>query len=231
MESLERSSAVIDLGKRLVAELKLGDDVAAQWMAHLLAERIQDAENAPLENRVAAQNSCADLVLQLWGRRHSLPSRLRPMKKLEPLLRTLDSLDVNSGQRLRFMQEPPENAKIEEGIKEWLDAAVTVDDAARILVQYYLATAAEQASDEARPWIQSAVDAGADVTLEARVVRFVDSGLDRLSGAAQVARKILKKKIQTLETFASLAASHAAELRAKHDLLTDEADGAEPDDE
>lgn len=48
MESLERSSAVIDLGKRLVTQLKLGDDDLAQWMAHALAERIKDAENALL---------------------------------------------------------------------------------------------------------------------------------------------------------------------------------------
>ena len=65
MESLERSSAVIDLGKRLIAQLKLGDDETAQWMAHALAERIQDAENACPEGRVAAQNSCAELVFQL----------------------------------------------------------------------------------------------------------------------------------------------------------------------
>src|ERR1035437_1694863 len=101
MESLERSSAVIDLGKRLVARLKLGDDETAQWMAHALAERIHDAENAPPEGRAAAQSSCAELVFLLWERRYSLPSQLRPLKKLEPLLRTLDSLDASNGPRFR----------------------------------------------------------------------------------------------------------------------------------
>jgi hypothetical protein len=231
MESLERSSAVIDLGKRLVAELKLGDDVTAQWMAHVLAERIHDAENASTEGKAAAQASCAELVFQLWERRYSLPSRIRPLKKLEPLLRTLDSLDASNGPRFRFMQEPPADVKVEEGVKEMLDAALAVDGAARILVQYYLASAAEQASEEAKPWIQGAVDAGADMTLEVRVVRFVDRGLDRSSDEASVAREVLKKKIRMLETFSSLAASHAADLRAKHGLLTDEADDAESDDE
>lgn len=231
MESLERSSAVIDLGKRLVTQLKLGDDEPAQWMAHALAERIKDAENAPPEKRIAAQSSCAELVFQLWERRYSLPTQLRPLESLEPLLQTLNSLDTTSGPRFRFMQERPADMKVDEGVEKTLDLAVKLDDAARILVQYFLATAAEQASEEAQPWIQSAIDAGAEVSLEVRVVRFVDSGLDRSSDEARVARGTLKNKIRKLEIFADLAATHAADLRAKFDLRTDEADDAEPNDE
>lgn len=231
MESLERSSAVIDLGKRLLAQLKLGDDETAQWMAHALAERINDAENAPPEKRVAAQNSCAELVFQLWERRYSLPAQLRPLRSLEPLLRTLNSLDASNGPRFRFMQERPADVKVEEGVEKTLDLAVKLDDAARILVQYFLATAAEQASEKTRPWIESAIDARADVALEVRVVSFVDGGLDRSSDEAKVARETLKNKIRKLEIFADLAASHAADLRAKFDLRTDEADDAEPNDE
>lgn len=231
MESLERSSAVIDLGKRLVTHLKLGDDELAQWMAHALAERIKDAENAPPEKRVAAQSSCAELVFQLWERRYSLPNQLRPLKSLEPLLRTLNSLDTTIGPRFRFMQERPADMKVDEGIEKTLDLAMKLDDAARILMQYFLATAAEQASEETQPWIQSAIDAGADMSLEVRVVRFVDSGLDRSSEAAKIAKEALNDKIQKLEVFASLAAALAKDLRAKHGLLTDEADDSEPNDE
>lgn len=231
MESLERSSAVIELGKRLVTQLELGDDESAQWMAHALAERIKAAENAPPEKQVVAQSSCAELVFQLWERRYSLPTQLRPLKSLEPLLRTLNSLDTTSGPRFRFMQERPADMKINEGVEKTLDLAMKLDDAARILVQYFLATAAEQASEETQPWIQSAIDAGADVSLEVRVIRFVDSGLDRSSEAAKMAKEALNDKIQKLEVFASLAAALAKDLRAKHCLPTDEADDAEPNDE
>lgn len=231
MELLERSSAVIDLGKRLVTQLKLGDDEPAQWMAHALAERIKDAENSPPEKRVAAQSSCAELVFQLWERRYCLPTQLRPLRSLEPLLRTLNSLDASNGPRFRFMQEKPADVKVDESVEKKLDLAVKLDDAARILVHYFIAAAAEEAAEEAKPWIQSAADAGADVTLEVRVVSFVDDGLARSSDEAEVARETLKSKIRKLEIFASLAASHAADLRAKNDLLTDEADVAEPDKE
>ena len=231
MESLERSRAVIELGKRLIEQLKLEDDETTQWMAHVLAERIHDAESAPPEDRITAQNSCAELVFHLWARRYSLPARLRPFKNLEPLLRTLDRLDASNGSRFRFMHEPPADVEVEEDVAMMLSLAVKLDDAARILVQYFLAMAAEQASQELEPWIQSAVDAEADVALEARIINFVDSGLDCSLDDAKFARETLKDKIQKLETFASLAASHAADLRAKHDLLVDEVNDAKSNDE
>ena len=129
------------------------------------------------------------------------------------------------------MHERPADMKVDEGVEKMLDLAMKLDDAARILVQYFLATAAEQATEETQPWIQSAIDAGADVSLEVRVVRFVDSGLDRSSEAAKIANEALNDKIQKLEVFASLAAALAKDLRAKHSLLTDEADDTEPNDE
>lgn len=229
MESLERSRAVIDLGKRLVTQLKLGDDEIAQWMAHALAERIQNAENSPPEDRAAAQNSCTELIFQLWERRYCLPYQLRPLKKLEPLLRTLDSLDVTNSPQFRFAQELPTDIKVEEDIKILLDAAVTLDDAARILVHYFLATAAEQATEETTPWIQSAADAGADVTLEVRLLSFVDEGLDRSSDKSKVTRDTVRNKLEKLELFMSLAASHIADLKTKHDLLLDGEDDTNPD--
>jgi len=231
MESLERSRAVIELGKRLIAQLKLGDDELTQWMAHMLAERIHNAETALPEDRLAAQNSCAELVFQLWAQRYSLPPRLRPLKKLEPLLRTLDAIDATNGPRFRYMHEPPAEVEVEEDVAKLLGLAVKLDDASRILVQYFLAVAAEQASDESMSWIQSAVDAEADVTLEVRIIGFVNGGLDGASDEAKFSRDSLLDKIQKLETFASLATAHAAELRAKHNLPADEVTDSESDDD
>jgi len=231
MESLERSRAVIELGKRLITQLKLGDDELTQWMAHLLAERIHHAEAGPSEDRVAAQNSCAELVLQLWTQRYSLPPRLRPLAKLEPLLRTLDALDVTNGPRFRFMHEPPADIEVDTDVAKLLSLAVKLDDASRILVQYFLAAAAEEASEESKLWIQSAVDAEADVTLEVRIIGFVNGGLDRASDETKFVREALLDKIQKLETFASAAAAHSAELRARHDMLDDDVNDVESNDD
>lgn len=222
MESLERLSAVIDLGKRLVAQLKLGEDETAQWMAHTLAERIKLAEDSPSEERNTAQKSCAELVFQIWERRYSLPSRLRPFKELEPILRTLNSLDISNGPRFRFMQEPPAEVESDNDSKQLLELAAALDSTARILVQSLIASAAEHASKEAQPWIQSAAEAGADVMLETRIVSFVNAGLNDVADEADVHRQALKKNIEKLEFFASIAATHAAELRTKHGLQANE---------
>lgn len=222
MESLERSKAIIDLGKKLIAKLKLGDDELAQWMAHLLAERIHNAETANLEDRVTAQNSCAELIFRLWAQRYSLPDRLRPLEKLEPLLNTLDALDTSNRPRFRFMDELQVDLKVEEHVATMLDIAIKIDDASRIMVQYFLATAAEQASEEAKPWILSAIDAGADVMLEARIINFVDHGINGSDNVDEIALSTLKSKIQKLEAFASLAASLAAELIEKQNAAINE---------
>jgi hypothetical protein len=83
MESLDRSRAVIELGKRLVVQLKLGDDLLSQWMAHLIAERMDAVEHALPEARTSAQDACAATVFQLWDHRNSLPAHIRPFRALE----------------------------------------------------------------------------------------------------------------------------------------------------
>lgn len=80
MESLDRSKAVIELGKRIVAGLKLGDDVTAQWIAHMVAEKISAAEHASEDMRDAAIAECVDVVLKLWAHRYTLPPYMRPLR-------------------------------------------------------------------------------------------------------------------------------------------------------
>ena len=69
MKSLDRSKAVIELGKRIVAGLKLGDEVTAQWMAHLVAEKISAAEQASETARDDAMAECVDVILKFWAHR------------------------------------------------------------------------------------------------------------------------------------------------------------------
>lgn len=224
MESLERSSAVIDLGKRLVAQLKLGDDILAQWMAHMIAERIDAAEKAEPSERAAAQTACAEVILQLWNRRNSLAERLRPFKGLEPLIRTLDSLDVSNGPRFRYFPERPPGLETapDETSKQLIELAEGVDYSARALIHHLLAEAFEEARNEARPWIQAAVDANADTTLEVRIVGFLDDNAAELADGDAKAREAEEEKIARLEAFAELAAAYAYELRVKHGLVVDD---------
>lgn len=219
MESLDRSKAVIDLGKRLVAELNLSDDMMAQWMAHLIAERMDAAEHTSPEARASAQDACARVIFELWAHRNSLPSHIRPLRELEPLLQTLASLDVDNGPRFRYFPQHPSEVELEgaetQG-SQLLKAAVSLDYSARVLIQYLLSSEAESVGAKVIPWLDAAINAEADAVLEARVVEFVTAGA-KLPGADEVARKALLDKIEKLEAFSQLATAVAAELKSKLD--------------
>lgn len=222
MESLDRSKAVIALGKRLVTQLNLGDDMMAQWMAHLIAERMDAAEHASTEERASAQDACARVIFELWARRNSLPPHVRPFRELEPMLQTIASLDIDSGPRFRYFPQHPSDEELEAAEaqrSQLLKAAVNLDYSARVLIQYLLSSAAESVGAKVIPWLDAAVNAKADAVLEARVIEFVTAGA-KLPGADEVAREALLDKIEKLEAFSQLATAVATELRSQLDPPT-----------
>jgi hypothetical protein len=98
------------------------------------------------------------------------------------------------------MHEAPAEVKVGKDVVKLLGLAVKLDDESRILVQYFLAAAAEETSEESKPWIQSAADARADVTLEVRIIGFLNSGLDHSADEANFVRETLLEKIQKLDS-------------------------------
>ncbi|MFD2642682.1 AVAST type 3 anti-phage proein Avs3b [Pseudomonas japonica] len=214
MESLDRSKAVIELGKRIVAGLMLGDDVTAQWMAHLVAEKISTAEDAPESARDAAVSECVDFILKLWAHRHTLPPYMRPLRELDPLLRTLNSLGLNKADGLRFLVRPPSSEELEsatEEEKKYFEFAIATDQAARELIRYALSAGAERSVNVVKPWLEEVVEGGLDATVELRVSRFVEEGL--LTRQKQVKQQDMLDRIDRLESFANAALVLAEEMR------------------
>lgn len=226
MESLARSKAVIELGKRLAATMAEDEDLTAEWMAHLVAERIQAAEQAPPEARVAAEDACASAILRLWEHRYSAPPRFNPLRDAEPVMRTLASLDSKQEKRY-FIPEALEVARTEDckNPNDWLKLALQLDRAARDLIEFAIRSGAEEAlaSDEFRSALSAAMESKSDVALEVQVVRFVledgiELGVDAElnSRARDLADKLILGKIERLERFAELAQSAATRLKVRH---------------
>lgn len=214
MESLDRSKAVIELGKRIVAGLKLGDDVVAQWMAHLVAEKISAAEGAPDDTRDAAVTACVEAILKLWADRYALPSYMRPLKELDPLLHTLKSLSLDEADGYRYFSRAPRDEELDgatEDEKELFELAIGIDHAARELIRHLLGAASERSADSVRVWLEDAVKGGLDVTVELSVSRFVADGLLKAKEEAQ--QKAMLKRIERLESFAGAALALAGEMR------------------
>ena len=141
--SLTRSSAVLELGKKIVAQLDGKDDLLASWMAHYIAQRIEEAENASAEAKLTAEDVCANAILELWRYRSYLPNHLRPFGELEPIQRTLASLDVD-GTDYRYhptILHEAATADAEDDAKQWLELAIGLDYSARLLIQSALRSA------------------------------------------------------------------------------------------
>ena len=214
MESLDRSKAVIELGKRIVAGLKLGDDIAAQWMAHLIAEKISAAEQATDNTRNAAVAVCIEAILKLWANRYALPPYMRPLRELDPLLRTLKSLSLDEADGYRYFSRAPRDEELDGATgdeKRLFELAIGLDHSARELIRYFLCVAAERSADSVRLWLKEAVRGGLDVTVELSVSRFVADGLLKAKEEAQ--QKVMLKRIERLESFADAALALAAEMR------------------
>lgn len=214
MESLDRSKAVIELGKRIVAGLKLGDDVTAQWMAHLVAEKISAAEHASETAREAAVAECVDVILKLWAYRYTLPPYMRPLRELDPLLRTLNSLGVNEEDELRFFARPPSSEELEgatEDEKKLFEFAIGIDHVARELIRHALSVAAERSVDVVKPWLEEAFKGSLEATVELRISRFVAEGL--LKGQEKAKQRAMLDRIDRLESFANAALFLAGEMR------------------
>lgn len=227
MESADRSKAILELGKRLVAQLDLDGDLLAQWMAHDISARIDAIERASPEASISARDECAKSILTLWEHRNLLPSHLRVFKDLDPLIRTLTSLDVEHGDDYRYFRPILREAALEETdpeMNKWLELAFGLDYSARVLVQYALRSAGESAASKARPWVEAAMMAGVDPLAERQTIEFLleqwrnikDEGEGEGEEKA-ILQEALRDKISKLENFAQLASAIAGELRDQLD--------------
>src|ERR1700733_661934 len=99
-----RSDAIFELGKTIIEELGPDQsvDTLARWMAHYIAEFMQAAEAANGEERQTKMAVCASAILDLWEHRGQFPKGMRPFWEIDPILRALKSLDLNSDARRYF---------------------------------------------------------------------------------------------------------------------------------
>lgn len=216
--SLNRSEAAVELGKRLVTQLSIDNhDVLSSWMAHQIAELINETEQ-DAGNSEAAE-ACSKAILRLWEHRSALPEHLRPLGDLDPVIRTFVALDVSNDEHHFYQPALREaaTADVEGDVKEWLDLAIGLDYSARLLIRYALKNAAEKSVLKAEPWVQLALEAGATEGAEALLVRFV---LDEDENKESEIRKAkLEERLSKLGGFVALASEMIGSLEAELEAL------------
>lgn len=213
-----RSDAILKLGEKIVNELGLDQsvDTLGRWMAHSIAELIHDAEASSAKDRPAKLALCSDAILALWKHRHELPSGKRPFEDIEPIMRTLESLDLDDTTPRYFRaKKTAADEEQDAEIANWLKLADSLDYSARLLINYCLTRAAGADVDKLKEWVALAEKADADVSLEHLVVRFISNAKDHLDSTElnDIARELIEDRLKRLAEFKKMAAALASDLR------------------
>jgi hypothetical protein len=209
-----------------VHELRLDDatDTLGRWMAHYVAELITDAEAAEANDSERKRDKCFAAILELWRHRRELPQGKRPFEHLEPILKTLESLNVEERKTRRYLSydELFDNNQSEEAAtKDWLNTVTAVDYTARLLIRYCLMQAAKDVSYKSDEWraLAEAADLEDDIDLiVARLIRD-ESDLLKGSGADAVARKRLEERARRLNEFTQMSATLSSDIRRQLEVL------------
>lgn len=154
MDNLSQQTQVINLGKLLVKELGLEDstDTLSKWMAHYIAEQLQQLEGQPQENdSEPTKKECFEIILALWKHRWILPFGKRPLEDFEPILKTLQRLSPENEEGYYFRDRDWElttHSTHGTSLQEHMDAVLLIDKVARIWIHETLEEAASLVSSE-----------------------------------------------------------------------------------
>ena len=191
------SDSIMVLGKKIVDELGMdqSNDTLGRWMAHYIAEKMEDAKAATGEAYHKKMSECSDLILKLWAHRSRLPNGNRPFEDFEPLFRVLKSLDPDDSTPHFFRQvRSAANQNNEnESTTRWLDMASELDNAA------------QKAVDKSRDWVAlaDAITKEADI----RVVLMISKDVDDLNSEKPDDPRIRKIEdlLKRLDAFTNLS--------------------------
>jgi hypothetical protein len=214
----EHFEATLELGRKLTKELGLDQsvDTLGRWMAHYIADLIQDAEKANNDEKPAKMQACCNAILSIWRHRHTLPNGKRPFEELEPILRSLESLDPENNHPRYFRLSSPtsEDDDKEVGTKFWLDFAHDLDFSAKVLIRFCLYQAMQNAVEKSTEWAVFAEAIGEDEGIELSVLRAIDERhLYDTSSNNELLKRTLDSRIDRLEEFAQTANKLVMDLR------------------
>lgn len=149
MAGFETLKKTTELGEALVAELskESHSTTLSRWVAHYLAEQMEEMERAKGKDRMEAKRRCFSAILQLWESRASVPNGLHPFAGFEPVFRALEGIspDRRAGYYINEIDVKRATDKRSAAVLEMARFIQGTDHAARILIEAALEQAIEQA--------------------------------------------------------------------------------------
>ncbi|MBX8554306.1 hypothetical protein K5D43_07410 [Pseudomonas cichorii] len=205
-ETSEHSEAILALGKKLVTEQGFDGsvDTLGRWMAHHIAELIQEAESANDDARPVKMAHVREAVLALWSHRHVLPNSRSPFAGMEPIFNALESLDPDTPHFKYFSTSSSPDISDEESeeVQKYVEMAKAVDRASKVIVSFCITEAAQRALDSSKEWVQLASKADADEGFDITLIRIIADRSDLMKepNPATKRRRVLNDRKQKLET-------------------------------
>lgn len=207
------------LGRLIVRQLGRAGihNTLAGWMSHYIAELMQAAEAAEGDERSVKMALCSQVILDLWAKADVLPDGIRPFQGVEPILRTLESLDPDDDTPayLRPARRPYKAAEEGDESRQWLECAEGLDYSARILIRYCLARASEGALDTTKEWVAAAKLATEDDPPLLPVITFLSDETKIIEDPSAEQKQNLEDRLRRLEAFSLMATTISASIRAE----------------
>jgi hypothetical protein len=221
------------LGKKLVTEQGFDGsvDTLGRWMAHHIAELIEEAESASADERPLRMVKVRDAILALWTHRHAFPSGRNPFHGMEPIFNALESLDPDASHHRYFRPShaPGEDEEESEEVTQYVETAIAIDRGAKLVVDFCLGQAAHKALDASKEWVRLADEAGANEGFDISIIRVIAARADLLKepNPAAIRRRILTDRKQKLEVLQAHAADLLININAQLDELPPAAESGE----
>lgn len=223
MEDLETQKRLLNLGVKLQNSLEnASDDETSAWMASYIAERMEAIEFAQGKEKASMQRSCFEAILLLWEHRANFSDSVRPFQNLEPILRTLKSIDPNNTEYYFFRNKNQDDRHPGE-IDQMMSLIKKLDSAARSVIHFFLQEAASKACDrETQDWL-NAID-GTARSVEVSILRKLVSDLDEEEDETDQKRNDERKteliqNIDRLAAFEAVSKETRASLEAELETL------------
>jgi hypothetical protein len=221
MEDSDRFEALTRMGEKILKELKGGahSETLTRWMAHYLAEKLAEAKAAHRPNRAEKQRLCAQEILRLWEHRLALPIKNRPFSEFDTALRVLENLQQNeaSSRYFQFFRNLDEEFPRDSQYKNWIQSAVGIDSAARVIVRFCLSMITSASQGRREEWLALAEGAGLaadhDIQLVKRII--ANEELFHSETPSDEQRKEIEDMIGKLRAFESIATNLADVLEER----------------
>jgi len=204
MENSEMQERVISLGKRISEEFEQGNhpDTLSRWMAHYIAQLINEAENNTEVKKKKAEKECFKTILKLWEYKSYFPDGKKPFKRFDVIFDTLEKLNPDNRNMFFYRNQSEDEEPDDDLVKKSMRAAQIIDEAARVWLECILKDAVEFATDDKiKEWLKMAMPTKRrdEINIYFKILNSDDN--DDLKSRIESQINHLEKRIEQLNGF------------------------------